>query len=66
VIEPGAIATELADHITHTGSRKAAEQATAEMAIPASDIADVIAFAVGRPHRVTLNEILIRPTAQAM
>lgn len=27
-----------------------------------SDIADAIAFAVSRPHRVTLNEILVRPT----
>jgi NADP-dependent 3-hydroxy acid dehydrogenase YdfG len=30
------------------------------------DIADVIAFAVSRPQRVTLNEILVRPTVQAM
>ena len=66
VIEPGAITTELADHITHAGSKKAAEEATAEIGIPAEDIADVIAFAVSRPQRVTLNEILVRPTAQAM
>jgi NADP-dependent 3-hydroxy acid dehydrogenase YdfG len=66
VIEPGAIATELADHITHAESKKAAEQATAEMGIPAQDIADVIAFAISRPQRMTLNEILVRPTAQAM
>jgi NADP-dependent 3-hydroxy acid dehydrogenase YdfG len=66
VIEPGAIATELADHITHADSRKAAEEATAEMGIPAQDVADVIAFAVSRPQRVTLNEILVRPTVQAM
>jgi NADP-dependent 3-hydroxy acid dehydrogenase YdfG len=66
VIEPGAIATELADHITHADSKMAAEEATAEIGIPAQDIADVIAFAVSRPQRVTLNEILVRPTAQAM
>jgi NADP-dependent 3-hydroxy acid dehydrogenase YdfG len=66
VIEPGAIATELADHITHAESKQAAEQATAEIGIPAQDIADVIAFAVSRPQRVALNEILVRPTAQAM
>jgi NADP-dependent 3-hydroxy acid dehydrogenase YdfG len=66
VIEPGAIATELADHITHPDSKKAAEEATAAIGIPAQDIADVIAFAVSRPQRVTLNEILVRPTAQAM
>ena len=66
VIEPGVIATELADHITHVDSKKAAEQATADMGIPAQDIADVIAFAVSRPPRVTLDEILVRPTIQAM
>jgi NADP-dependent 3-hydroxy acid dehydrogenase YdfG len=66
VIEPGAITTELTDHITDPASRQANKTATAEMGIPALDIADVIAFAVGRPQRVTLNEILVRPTAQAM
>ena len=66
VIEPGAITTELADHITHADSKRTAEVATAEIGIPAQDIADVIAFAVNRPQRVTLNEILVRPTAQAM
>jgi NADP-dependent 3-hydroxy acid dehydrogenase YdfG len=66
VIEPGAITTELTDHITDPASRRANKTATAEMGIPAQDIADVIAFAVSRPQRVTLNEILVRPTAQAM
>ena len=66
VIEPGAITTELTDHITDPASKRANEAATAEMGIPAQDIADVIAFAVSRPQRVTLNEILVRPTAQAM
>jgi NADP-dependent 3-hydroxy acid dehydrogenase YdfG len=65
VIEPGAIATELSDHITHADSKRAAKDSL-EMAIPPHDIADVIAFAVSRPQRVTLNEILVRPTAQAM
>jgi NADP-dependent 3-hydroxy acid dehydrogenase YdfG len=65
VIEPGAVATELTDHITDANAKEAAEQMYAELAITAEDIAEVIAFAVGRPRRVTLNEILIRPTAQA-
>jgi NADP-dependent 3-hydroxy acid dehydrogenase YdfG len=39
VIEPGAIATELADHITHADSKRAAEEATADMGIPPQDIA---------------------------
>jgi NADP-dependent 3-hydroxy acid dehydrogenase YdfG len=61
VIEPGAIATELSDHITHAESRRAAKEYL-DMAIPPHDIADVIAFAVSRPRRMTLNEILVRPT----
>jgi NADP-dependent 3-hydroxy acid dehydrogenase YdfG len=65
VIEPGAVATELTDHITHADTKQAAEQMYKELAITADDIAEVIAFAVTRPRRMTLNEILVRPTAQA-
>jgi NADP-dependent 3-hydroxy acid dehydrogenase YdfG len=64
VIEPGAVATELTDHITHAETRKAVKQMVGGIAIRPEDIAEVIAFAVGRPRRMTLNEILIRPTAQ--
>jgi NADP-dependent 3-hydroxy acid dehydrogenase YdfG len=35
------------------------------MAIRPEDIAEVIAFVVSRPPRMTLNEILVRPTLQA-
>ena len=65
VIEPGAIATELSDHIPHADSKQAAKEAL-DWSIPPHDIADVIAFAVSRPQRMTLNEILVRPTVQAM
>jgi NADP-dependent 3-hydroxy acid dehydrogenase YdfG len=64
VIEPGAVATELTDHITHPGAQQAAQQMYDHVAITAEDIAEIIAFAVTRPRRVTLNEILVRPTAQ--
>lgn len=64
VIEPGAVATELTDHITNPDVTQAAEQIYKQLAITADDIAEVIAFAVTRPRRMTLNEILVRPTAQ--
>jgi NADP-dependent 3-hydroxy acid dehydrogenase YdfG len=64
VIEPGAVATELTDHITDPGVKQAAEQMYQQLAITAEDIAEVIAFAVTRPRRMTLNEILVRPTGQ--
>jgi NADP-dependent 3-hydroxy acid dehydrogenase YdfG len=65
VIEPGAVGTELSDHITHADSQRAAKEVL-DWAISPHDIAEVIAFAVGRPQRVALNEILVRPTVQAM
>jgi NADP-dependent 3-hydroxy acid dehydrogenase YdfG len=43
-----------------------AEQMYAKESITAEDIAEVIAFALGRPRGVSLNEILIRPTGQAL
>ena len=64
VIEPGAVATELTDHITHPETKAGAEQMYQQTSISAQDIAEVIAFAVSRPHNVSLNEILIRPTGQ--
>jgi NADP-dependent 3-hydroxy acid dehydrogenase YdfG len=64
VIEPGAVATELTDHITDPDVKQNTEQFYAQLAITADDVADVIAFAVTRPRRLTLNEILLRPTAQ--
>jgi len=64
VIEPGAVATELTDHITDAETKRATKQFVEGLAITAQDIAEVIAFAVGRPRRMTLNEILVRPTAQ--
>ena len=65
VIEPGAVDTELPEHITHKETRSAVEQMYQATSISAQDIAEIIAFAVSRPRNVSLNEILVRPTAQA-
>jgi NADP-dependent 3-hydroxy acid dehydrogenase YdfG len=66
LIEPGAVATELTDHITHAGTKQAVEQMYEKESISAEDIAEVIAFALSRPRSVSLNEILIRPTGQSL
>jgi NADP-dependent 3-hydroxy acid dehydrogenase YdfG len=66
VIEPGAVATELVDHITHGETKQGVEQFYEATAISADDIAEIIAFAISRPRSVSLNEILARPTAQEL
>jgi NADP-dependent 3-hydroxy acid dehydrogenase YdfG len=65
VIEPGAVTTELVDHITHGETKQAIEQFYEATSITADDVAQIIAFAVSRPRSVSINELLVRPTAQA-
>ena len=66
VVEPGAVTTELVDHITHGETKQAIEQFYEATSITAEDVAQIIAFAVSRPRSVSLNEILVRPTAQSL
>jgi NADP-dependent 3-hydroxy acid dehydrogenase YdfG len=64
IIEPGAVATELTDHI-RDGVREQVRERFADMQmLQAEDIADAIAYAVTRPPHACVNEILIRPTEQ--
>jgi NADP-dependent 3-hydroxy acid dehydrogenase YdfG len=64
VIEPGAVETELADHIRE-GVREQVLKRFADIErLSADDVAEAIGFAVTRPWHVSLNEILIRPTEQ--
>ena len=64
IIEPGAVDTELSDHI-RDGIREKTRERFAEMKmLEGPDIADAIAYAVTRPWHVSLNEVLIRPTEQ--
>ena len=64
VISPGVTQSELADTITHADTAKAMEEFR-EGAIPASAIARGIAYAIEQPDDVDVNEIIIRPTANA-
>ncbi|MEH3052742.1 MAG: SDR family oxidoreductase [Patulibacter minatonensis] len=66
LVEPGAVATELTDHITHEASAsRAREELATEQALAAQDIADAILFMVSRPPHAAINELLVRPATQA-
>jgi NADP-dependent 3-hydroxy acid dehydrogenase YdfG len=49
IIEPGAVATELTDHITHPESKQGTQRLDEQLASTAYDIAEIITFAVTRP-----------------
>ena len=55
-----------ADVLVNTAgeTKQAIEQFYDATSITSEDIAEIIAFAVTRPHSVSLNEILVRPTSQ--
>ena len=65
IIEPGAVATELPDHITDEEAREGISSLLAELdPLQPEDIAAAIAYCVTQPERVSINEMLIRPTQQ--
>ncbi len=64
IIEPGAVDTELTDHIRDEIREQTRERFADIQMLEAADIADVIGYSVTRPWHVSLNEILIRPTQQ--
>ena len=64
VVEPGAVATELTDHITDEDARESLSGLLSLERLQAEDIANAIVYAVTQPERVSVNEILIRPTQQ--
>ncbi|MET8010622.1 SDR family oxidoreductase [Streptomyces sp. NPDC005271] len=62
VVSPGVTESELADSISDPRARKDME-AYRSVALPASAIADAIAYAISQPPEVDVNEIVVRPAA---
>ena len=62
-VEPGVVATELTNHITDEEVREELKQKNIGPH-QSEDIANAITYAVAQPQRVSVNEILIRPTQQ--
>lgn len=66
IISPGAVDTELPNHITHEASAKGIQAFYKKTAIPAESFANAVVFAVSQPEDIDINEILYRPTAQEL
>jgi len=65
LVEPGAVATELTDHITQPDAKAASVQMYTSMrALQAGDIARAVLYLVTQPLHVAVNEVLVRPTDQ--
>lgn len=64
-LSPGAVNTELTDHISHEGAAEQAQDLYST-AIDPQAIARSIVFAIEQPDEVDINEMIIRPTAQLL
>lgn len=66
IIEPGAVATELTEHISDEDAKSGIEGMISKLdPLQSEDIANAIAYAVTQPERVNVDEILIKPAKQA-
>ena len=59
-VEPGAVATELPEHLSDPKTR----QETRSEILTAEDVASLIVYAVTAPERVSVNKVLLRPLRQ--
>jgi NADP-dependent 3-hydroxy acid dehydrogenase YdfG len=66
IISPGAVKTELLDHISEKDVQKANQDYVREVGVPAETFARLVAFAINEPEDVGINEILFRPTTQEL
>jgi NADP-dependent 3-hydroxy acid dehydrogenase YdfG len=64
VISPGFTVSELTERGGDTATQAAVREATAELGLPASAVAEAIGYALAQPASVDVNEIVVRPTRQ--
>jgi NADP-dependent 3-hydroxy acid dehydrogenase YdfG len=65
IVEPGAVATELTDHLRPEIRERTRERFAKVTRLEATDIADSILYIVTRRRDMAINEMLVRPTTQA-
>jgi NADP-dependent 3-hydroxy acid dehydrogenase YdfG len=65
IISPGFVRTKFAERVTNSDVRSQLIESRDRFAISPDAIARAVAFAIEQPPDVDVNEIVIRPTAQA-
>jgi NADP-dependent 3-hydroxy acid dehydrogenase YdfG len=64
LVEPGAVATELAGHNRPEVLEQIRERFGGIERLTAEDIAGAVLYAIGQPAHVSVNEVLVRPSGQ--
>lgn len=65
-ISPGAVQTELLEHISEADVQKANQDFVGAVGVPADSFARIAAFVIAQPEELDINELIFRPTAQEL
>ena len=66
LISPGAVKTELLEHISDKDVQAANREYVENVGVPPETYARMVAFAINEPEDVGVSEIIFRPTAQEL
>jgi NADP-dependent 3-hydroxy acid dehydrogenase YdfG len=66
IVSPGAVKTELLDHISEADVQQANKDYVGAVGISPDSFARVVSFALSQPEDMDINEIIFRPTAQEL
>ncbi|CAN5242957.1 SDR family oxidoreductase [soil metagenome] len=66
IVCPGAVKTELLEHISEADIRQANKDYVGAVGISPDSFARVVAFAISQPEDVDINEVIFRPTSQEL
>lgn len=66
IVCPGAVKTELLEHITEADIQQANQDYVEAVGISPDSFARVVAFAISQPDDVDINEVIFRPTSQEL
>jgi NADP-dependent 3-hydroxy acid dehydrogenase YdfG len=66
IIYPGAVKTELLEHITEADVREANEGYVGAVGISPGSFARVVAFAISQPGDVDINEVIFRRASREL
>ncbi|GAB3219953.1 SDR family oxidoreductase [Algoriphagus aestuariicola] len=66
IVCPGAVKTELLEHITEADVQKANKEYVGAVGLNPESFGRVVAFAISQPEDMDINEIIFRPTAQEL
>ncbi len=66
IVCPGAVKTELLDHITEADVQQANKEYVGAVGLSPDSFANLVAFVISQPEEVDINEIIFRPTSQEL